>query len=146
MHRVRTIVVLCVILAVLTVVSVVPCVAVAGSSAARGECWTPGLSRIATDGIGDSPDSWQNSYPWSMSMFQGDLYIGTGRVGCTSSVMSLMSGPMAGGAGVQLPGGSISGNTPQAPTSPTTPPSTSARAPRSGACTAANGRASGRRR
>ena len=41
MHRVRTIVVLCVILAVLAVVSVVPCVAVAGTPAARGDWWTP---------------------------------------------------------------------------------------------------------
>ena len=148
------------ILAVLSAVSVVPCVAVAGSPAARGDWWTPQLTRIATDGIGDYPDSWQNSYPWSMSMFKGDLYIGTGRVGCTSSVMSLMSGPMAGGAGVPLPGGFIPGNTPQAPpvSSFVSPDGTTvtdvakytafneARAPRSGACTAASGRASGRRR
>ena len=97
MHRVRTVLVLCVILAVLTAVSVLPCVAVAGSPAARGDWWTPQLTRIATAGIGDPPDSWQNSYPWSMTMFNGDLYVATGRVGCTSAVMSLMSGPMAGG-------------------------------------------------
>ena len=115
MYRVRTIFILCALLIVLSAVSAVPCFAVAGAPAARGDWWTPQLTRIATDGIGDYSDSWQNSYPWSMWMFKGDLYVGTGRVGCTSSVMSLMSGPMAGGAGVPLPGGFLPGNDPQAP-------------------------------
>lgn len=63
--------------------------------------WAPTLTRSAQGGFGD----WQNSYPWSMASFRGDLYVGTGRLGCTSAVMSLMSGPMAGGAGLPLPGG-----------------------------------------
>jgi hypothetical protein len=67
--------------------------------------WSNGPTAIATGGIGDEPISWQNSYPWSMTMFNGDLYVGTGRLGCTSAVMSLMSGPMAGGGGVAMPGG-----------------------------------------
>jgi hypothetical protein len=107
------------VVAALAVVLLLPALAGAAGTAAPaqhlGGGWTPALSRIAGDGIGDDPGSWQNSYPWSMSMFGGDLYIGTGRVGCTSSVMSLMSGPMAGGAGVPLPGGFIPGNAPQAP-------------------------------
>lgn len=78
-----------------------------------------GFDQLAAGGFAGLPlsdaSSWQNSYPWSMSMFKGDLYVGTGRVGCTSSVMSLMSGPMAGGSGVVLPGGLVPGNTPQAP-------------------------------
>lgn len=67
--------------------------------------WYNGPDLIATGGIGNDPISWQNSYPWSMAMLDGDLYVGTGRLGCTSSVMSLMSGPMAGGMGVAMPGG-----------------------------------------
>jgi hypothetical protein len=56
--------------------------------------------QISENGIGD----WQNSYPWSMIWFNGDLYVGTGRLGCTSSVMSMMTGPMSGGT-LPLPGG-----------------------------------------
>jgi len=67
--------------------------------------WSTAPVAIATGGIGDNPTSWQNSYPWSMCMFNGDLYVATGRLGCTSAVMSLMSGPMAGGGGVPMPGG-----------------------------------------
>ena len=77
--------------------------------------WTSAPTQIAAAGIGHDPGSWQNSYPWSMSMFNGDLYVGTGRVGCTSAVMSLMAGPMGGGAGIPLPGGMIPGNDPQPP-------------------------------
>jgi len=77
--------------------------------------WTSAPTRIASAGIGHDRDSWQNSYPWSMSMFNGDLYVGTGRVGCTSAVMSLMAGPMGGGAGIPLPGGMIPGNAAQPP-------------------------------
>jgi hypothetical protein len=113
MKHVRAFLVLFLVLALLGMVSA-PLVAAAPRSL-PGECWSPQLSRIASNGIGSSSDAWQNSYPWSMSMFRGDLYVGTGRVGCTSSVMSLMSGPMAGGAGVPLPGGLVPGNTPQAP-------------------------------
>jgi len=85
------------------------------ASAAMGWDWTSAPTPIAVHGIGGNPDSWQNSYPWSMSMFNGDLYVATGRVGCTSSVMSLMSGPMAGGGGIVLPGGLIPGNAKQPP-------------------------------
>jgi hypothetical protein len=77
--------------------------------------WTSAPTQIASAGIGHDPGSWQNSYPWSMSMFNGDLYVATGRVGCTSAVMSLMAGPMGGGAGIPLPGGLIPGNDPQPP-------------------------------
>lgn len=77
----------------------------AGPTTARSFCWSPQLTQIAAGGIGNYPDSWQNSYPWSMTRFNGDLYVATGRVGCTSAVMSLMTGPMGGGAGLPLPGG-----------------------------------------
>jgi len=75
------------------------------AAAALASGWTSAPTPIAVNGIGSFADSWQNSYPWSMSMFNGDLYVGTGRVGCTSAVMSLMGGPMAGGGGIPLPGG-----------------------------------------
>ena len=71
MCRVRTIFILCALLMVLSAVPAVPCFAAAGAPAARGDWWTPQLTRIATDGIGDYSDSWQNSYPWSMWMFKG---------------------------------------------------------------------------
>ena len=84
-------------------------------SGGPGDWWMPQPTRLATDGIGDYPDSWPNSYPWSMSMFQGDLYIGTGRVGCTSSVMSLRAGRWPVARALPLPGDFVPGNTPQAP-------------------------------
>jgi hypothetical protein len=83
--------------------------------AAAAADWMSAPTPIAVNGIGSFAGSWQNSYPWSMSMFNGDLYVGTGRVGCTSSVMSLMSGPMAGGGGIVLPGGLLPGNAAQPP-------------------------------
>ena len=85
-----------------------------GTATAVASDWTSAPTKIASAGIGHDSGSWQNSYPWSMSMFNGDLYVATGRVGCTSAVMSLMSGPMAGG-GAMLPGGMIPGNDPQPP-------------------------------
>ena len=48
-------------------------------------------------------------------MFNGDLYVGTGRVGCTSSVMSLMSRADGRRGRDRLPGGIIPGNDPQPP-------------------------------
>jgi hypothetical protein len=84
-----------------------------GAATAVASDWTSAPTQIAKAGIGHDYGSWQNSYPWSMCMFNGDLYVGTGRVGCTSAVMSLMSGPMAGG-GAGLPGG-VPPNDPQPP-------------------------------
>ena len=70
--------------------------------AAPGDAFARGapVVQLSDKGFGD----WQNSYPWAMTWFNGDLYVGTGRVGCTSAVMSVMSGPMSGGT-LPLPGG-----------------------------------------
>jgi hypothetical protein len=65
------------------------------------------FSTSANHGFGD----WQNAYPWSMATFNGDLYVGTGRLVDTSAVMQLMGGMM----------GSMTG----APSGGTLPPSMS---------------------
>lgn len=48
--------------------------------------------RSANQGFND----WHNSYPWSMAELNGDLYVGTGRVEVTSSIMTFTGGMMGG--------------------------------------------------
>jgi len=48
--------------------------------------------RSAQQGFND----WHNSYPWSMAELNGDLYVGTGRVEVTSSIMTFTGGMMGG--------------------------------------------------
>ena len=113
-RRLTRVPLLCLLLSVVMSAGLLAAAAPAGAAGPRGFSWTPHLTQIAAAGIGHDPGSWQNSYPWSMCMFNGDLYVATGRVGCTSAVMSLMAGPMGGG-GAELPGGKILGNAPQPP-------------------------------
>jgi hypothetical protein len=63
------------------------------------------FSTSASHGFND----WQNAYPWSMAVFKGDLYVGTGRLVDTSAVMQLMGGMMGSMSGAP------SGGTPPPP-------------------------------